>query len=349
MRNPANPPAADRGIGIEAKVAFLKRPDTYADRPAEVQAIETHMSWVFVAGAQVFKLKKPVRLSYLDFSTLAARRRNCSEEIRLNRRLAPGVYLGKVPLNLRADGGLVLDGGGPVVDWLVRMRRLPEERMLDRMLKEHTLGVGQLPRLAALLARFYARAPRVAWPPGTYAQRLRQGLENNAAALLLRRYGLPPACIRAVLAAQREFVARRSGLLEERIRAGHVVDGHGDLRPEHICLEPVPVIIDCLEFNRGMRLLDAADELAFLALECERLGSAASGRRIFELYARLSGDAPPTDLVDFYKSCRACLRAKLAVWHVDEENPADAGKWTALAREYLGLAEKYSHAFGLPN
>lgn len=348
LRDHANGLSTDLDIGIEAKVAFLKRPEAYSHRPAEVRAIETHMSWVFLAGSLVYKLKKAVRYSYLDFSSLPARRRNCSEEIRLNRRLAPGVYLGKVSLTLAPEGGLTLGGAGPVVDWLVKMRRLPEERMLDRLLREHTLVAGDLPRLVTVLTRFYARARRAAWPPIAYARRLRQGLESNAAALLHPHYGLPADRICAILAAQRAFLASRSDLLLDRVRAGHVIDGHGDLRPEHICLERVPMIIDCLEFSRELRLLDAADELAFLALECERLGSREAGYILFDLYSRLSGDSPPPELVHFYKSCRACLRAKLAVWHLDEKDVRAPEKWSALALEYLDLAEKYCSALTPP-
>lgn len=341
LRDQANERGTGQDVGIETKVTFLKCPEAYSHRPPEVRAIETHMSWVFLAGPLVYKLKKPVRYSYLDFSTLPARRRYCSEEIRLNRRLAPGVYLGKVALTRSPEGRLRLGGTGPVVDWLVKMRLLPEERMLDRLLLEHALAPGDLPKLVAVLTRFYGRARRVAWPPGVYVQRLRQGLESNAAALLLPRYGLPAGRIRAVLAAQRTFLTSNTHLLEARVRAGHIVDGHGDLRPEHVCLEPIPVIIDCLEFSRELRLVDAADEIAFLALECERLGSQAAGEDLLDLYSRLSGDSPPLELIRFYQSCRACLRAKLAIWHLDEQNLPNPGKWLERTLGYLNLAEKY--------
>ncbi|MBS1188847.1 MAG: hypothetical protein H6R10_639 [Rhodocyclaceae bacterium] len=334
---------SDRDIGIDAKVAFLRAPGAYPGPPDRVETIETHMSWVFLAGDSAYKLKKPVRRSYLDFSTLPARRRNCSEEIRLNRRLAPDVYLDKQPLTLAAGGGLELGGSGAVVDWLVHMRRLPAGRMLDRLLREGAVDSAELRKLAAVLARFYGRAPRIPWPPGAYARHLRRGLEISGAALLHPRYGLPADRIRGILAAQRQFLAHRASLLEERARTGRVVDGHGDLRPEHICLERVPKIIDCLEFNREMRQADAADELAFLALECERLGREDFGPALLELYARLSGDTPAASLVAFYKSCRACLRAKLALWHLDEEKVSQPEKWPALAGQYVELAEKYAY------
>lgn len=345
---PGGPPLPRPDNGTAAKVAFLRRPDAYPDRPAAVRVIETHMSWVFLAGAAVYKLKKPVRYSYLDFSTLPARSRYCSEEIRLNRRLAPGTYLGKVALTRTSEGGFRLGGRGPVADWLVKMRRLPEDRMLGRLIRDRSLAPRDLARLATVLTRFYARARPLDWSPGVYAQRLRQSLEANAAALLSPRYGLPAARIRRVLASQRRFAAAAAAALEERMAAGRVVDGHGDLRPEHVCLERRPVIIDCLEFNADLRVVDPADELGFLALECERLGDAPAGDTLLDLYARLSGDDPPPALVAFYKSCRACLRAKLAVWHLDDGDLPDPGKWRSLALDYLALAEKYAARFSPP-
>lgn len=335
-RNPTTDP------GIEAKVAFLRRPESYGDPALAVEVVETHMSWVFLVGDRAYKLKKPVRHSYLDFSSLAARRRDCSEEICLNRRLAPGVYLGKLPLAVPPGGGLALGGAGTVVDWLVAMRRLARGDMLDIRLRDRTLEPHQLADLATVLARFYHRAAPAPWSPTAYRRRLRQGVENNAAALLLPRYGLPAERVRAVLAAQREFLAAQGRLLELRVLAERVVDGHGDLRPEHISLDGQPVVIDCLEFDRDLRLIDAADELAFLALECERLGSEEAGRRLLEFYGRCAGDTPPQELVAFYKSCRACLRAKLALWHLEEAKVQDPGKWLAQARDYLDLAEKYA-------
>lgn len=347
LPDPASGFPAGPELGIAAKVAFLRRPEAYAGRPAAVEAIETHISWVFLAGDQVYKLKKPVRHGYLDFSTLAARRRDCEREIRLNRRLAPGIYLGKVPLAQAAGGGFALGGSGPVADWLVRMRRLPAERMLDRLLREDAVAAGELAALAQRLAAFYAQAARAPWSPAAYARRLARDLEGNAAALLLPRYRLPGERIRALRAALLRFLAEHGGLLAERVRAGRIVEGHGDLRPEHICLGSVPLVIDCLEFSRDLRRLDVADELAYLALECERLGNEAAGSRLIDLYSRLSGDFPPAALVAFHQSRRACLRAKLAVWHLDEKAPPDPGKWSARALEYLGLAERHCPAFSL--
>ncbi|MBI3915832.1 MAG: hypothetical protein HY322_02345 [Betaproteobacteria bacterium] len=128
-----------REFPITEKVAFLRRPEAYAPAPHRVDVVETHMSWVFLADALVYKLKKPVRYEFLDFSTLEARRLNCQREVELNRRLAPDVYRGTVPLTLRSDGSLRLGGPGTTIEWLVEMRRLPADRMLDAAIRSHSV------------------------------------------------------------------------------------------------------------------------------------------------------------------------------------------------------------------
>jgi aminoglycoside phosphotransferase family enzyme len=132
---------------------------------------------------------------------------------------------------------------------------------------------------------------------------------------------------------------RRDRLFDDRVREGRIVEGHGDLRPEHVCLEATPRIIDCLDFSCDLRTLDSADEIAFLALECERLGAPAVGGALLERYRDRCGDAVPDELVGFYRSCRACIRATLAIRHLDEPVLSRA-KWQAQARDYLELARR---------
>lgn len=145
---------------IEMKLRALRRPDIYEDGAGDVHVVETHMSWVFLVGQHVYKLKKPVRFPFLDFTALEAREENCREEVRLNRRLAPHVYLGVVPLVEKADGSLSLGGEGEVIDWLVRMRRLPQGRMLSSLLGKTDVSGQSIDRLCEVLADFYGKADR---------------------------------------------------------------------------------------------------------------------------------------------------------------------------------------------
>jgi aminoglycoside phosphotransferase family enzyme len=330
---------------LATKVAWLRRPETYPERPRQVLAVETHMSFVFLTERHAYKLKKPVRYEYLDFSTLAARARNCREELRLNQRLAAGVYLDVVPLVVATDGRVYLEAEGEVVEWLVKMRRLPANRMLDAVLREGTLDAADLDRLAGRLAAFYRRCAPEAMRGEDYFARLAETAATNRRVLAQTEYGLDAQLVAAVHDAEQRFLDSARGLLEQRARSGRLIEGHGDLRPEHVCLEDEPVVIDCLEFNREFRIADAADELAFLAMECDRLGAPEVGERVFRAYTAATGDDPPAALIAFYKAVRACLRARLAILHVNELPREAWGKWRALATDYLERAQGYCRVF----
>jgi len=171
-----------------------------------------------------------------------------------------------------------------------------------------------------------------------YRKRLTDDIRANRRELEKPDYALPADLLESITRAQLEFLEQEQELLDRRAQNGKIIEAHGDLRPEHICLEREPVIIDCLEFNRDFRILDTASELAFLALECERLGAPQVGDLILETYSDETGDRPPVQLLAFYKSYHACLRAKIAVWHLKDHVINDAAKWTGRARHYLHLA-----------
>jgi len=340
----AEPARQARDPGLAAKVAFLSQSGAYPESTAQVACVETHMSWVFLLDANAYKLKKPARLPYLDFSTRARRKFFCDEELRLNRRLSDGVYLDVVPLTAGTDGTLRVGGaagskgGADVVDWLVHMRRLPAGRMLDRMIVERSLDEDALRRVVGRLARFYRAAPPVPVAPADYRAQFAAAIRQNRDELVKPRYGLDADEVEATFRRQLEALGRHATLLDGRAAAGRVVEGHGDLRPEHVCLEAQPQFIDCLEFARELRVLDPVDELAFLALECERLGAPWARECIFRTYAEATGDAPPEALVSFYRSYRAGIRARIAAWHLDDPSVQVPAKWIARAGEYLRLA-----------
>jgi hypothetical protein len=338
------PPLPDPGL--EAKVAFLSQPHVYPEPASRVDRVETHMSWVFLTDRHAWKLKKPVAYSYLDFGTERARRIHCAEEVRLNRRLAPHVYLGIVPMTLDGGGRLQLTPDGTVVDWLVKMRRLPAARMLDRLIRERTIHGADLRHVVGTLARFYRDARVVTLTPAAYRARLSEGIAANRCELALPEYGLPPALVEAACARQRALLDQAADLFDRRVEAGRIVEGHGDLRPEHICVGHEIEIIDCLEFAPDLRTADVADELAFLALECERLGAPALRAVIFDAWRDATGDAPPDELVHFYQSYRACVRAKIALWHLREPLLRDQPRWLAQARTYLDLALEHGERCG---
>jgi aminoglycoside phosphotransferase family enzyme len=329
---------------LAAKVAALSRRELYPDPTGSVACTETHMSWVFLTDRHAYKLKKPVRYEHLDFSTPERRRFNCEEEVRLNRRLAAGVYLGVVPLTVDPDRRLRLDGPGRPVDWLVRMRRLPAAGMLDAAIAAGTVRPEEVERIARLLAAFYAAAPHVAVDPDTYRDRFLREIAVNRSELPL--YGLRPGEFETALEHQTRYLARERSLLDARVRQRRIVEGHGDLRPEHVYLGPPAVIIDCLEFSYALRLIDPVDEIGYLALECERLGASSVGERILAAYQARMNDRPPAALLHFYMSFRACVRARLAIWHLRDEVVTDRQKWIDRARDYLRHALRHAEAIG---
>jgi aminoglycoside phosphotransferase family enzyme/predicted kinase len=250
-------------------------------------------------------------LEFLDFSTLERREAACRDELRLNSRLAPDDYLAVLPIACESSGALRLGGTGYVVDWVVQMRRLPGDRMLDRLIQEGKFATSDVERLAEFLAAFYAAATPLDVQPETYVARVEQHVRANRHGLLSTGE-LESAVVRRVHSSQLRLLVSRPLLFAERVSRGKLIDGHGDLRPEHICLLDPPVVFDCIEFSDELRQLDVFDELSFLAMECDRLHARWIGEAVISAYLKRSGDQAPVGLIAFYKSYRACVRAKVA-------------------------------------
>ncbi len=331
----------------EAIVRWLKSPEAYPHRPSAIQHVETHISDVFLADSYAYKLKKPVQYDFLDYTTLSARERACHEELRLNRRLAPDAYLGVVPIAASNGDGFLLGGSGPVVDWLVHMRRLPTELTLDALHRRGELTRQHIDRLAATLVHFYQSLSPVKFAPVQYLERCLAHVQGNAQELRGVQHHLPPGVVQRVHGFQLQLLALRPALFEQRAADGRIVDGHGDLRPEHICLgEPIQ-IFDCIEFSADLRRIDVADELAFLAAECDFLGADWVGPQLLAAYQQ-SGGQPPPILFDFYKSYRACVRAKVAALRADQLAGDAQQAAAAEARQHLTWADKYTAAWLRP-
>jgi len=309
------------------------------------EVIETHFAWIFLTDLHAYKLKKPVRRGRMDYTTIAARKQVCLDELTLNRRLAPTVYLEVLPITRSPDAIFAFGRrrGARVVDWVVKMRRLPAARMLDRAIAARTVRKEDVQSLAAMLTGFFDGAVRQQLSEPRYVERLLERTEQNGRDLRAPDLGLDARCISRIIEMQSAFLEQRTALVGPR--AAHLIDGHGDLRPEHIYLGSAsdsPCVIDCLEFDAELRWVDPAEEIAFLALECRKLGAGPLARALVDHYRAATLTPPSAALMDFYTSQSAMTRAKLAAWHVrDPELARDAALWRSRASSYLRIAARH--------
>lgn len=337
----ATGPADSAEVSAQRKLEALRSVHCYPVAAESVEVIETHFAWVFLVGEYAYKMKKAQAYPFLDLRSIEDRRRNCMQEVQLNRRLAPDVYLGTVPLVLGPQGKLAVGGEGTVVEWLIWMRRLPAQFMLDRAIADGTVTAAALVGIGATLANFYERQPRFFMPADRYLDRLMQRMDEEGAELRAPELQMDESRVNAALAAISSATTSLRAELGHRAMSGIVRDCHGDLRPEHICLQP-PCVIDSLEFSRDLRILDPAEELAFLRLECQIVGAREVGDKVVSAYQEHSGDSFSGRLLDCYQARRALIRAKIVAWHVRDPEVATLAPWIEKAHAYVDLAERHA-------
>ena len=338
--------AREQGLvaGVSPRlVADLLRPEAYpAPHPAQVELRETHVSLVFLTEGDAFKIKKPVRFAFLDFSTLDARRRACEAEVILNARLAAGTYLGLVPVRLDAGGRHHFGPEGEVVDWAVHMLRLPDAFRADERLAARTLTLSHIDALASMLADFHARAgsdaATSAW--GTLDVIARNVQENFDEVDAAKEGLLTPAEAREIEQWQLDFLRDRARTFDRRRSSGHIREGHGDLRLEHVYVgsEGELTIIDCIEFSRRFRCADVCADVAFLAMDLAAHGRVDLAERFLARYARAADDYDLYALVDFYEGYRAYVRGKVATLAARQATGRVRDRALADARRHFTLS-----------
>ena len=331
-------------------VEAMLKPAFYPHRPARVDLVQTHISYVFLAGDEVYKVKKPVRFAFLDFSTLERRSHFCHEEVRLNRRLAGDTYRDVVAICAQ-DGGFALaseDSAG-AVEYAVRMRRLPADRMLVTLLARGAADADLIDAIAARMAAFHAAAdasPEVSrgGDPAVIAGLLEDDFREVDA---LHGDTISAADDTAIRRFCRDFLRTHEAQLRRRQGEGRIRDGHGDLHAEHVCCTDPLIIFDCIEFNPSFRHRDVAAEMAFLAMDLVYHRRADLADRLVARYAELARDPDLPSLVPFYACQRAYIRAKVeslksAEAEVDAEARA-AARQSAVA--HFALAYRYTWAY----
>lgn len=342
-------------------VDALRDPAAYpeAERPSQVEMRETHISWLFFTDAHVYKVKKPVDFGFLDFSTLEERHTFCQEEVRLNRRISPDVYLGVVEIR-RLDGHhrIVTEpsGGssaeaagrrpGELVDYAVKMRRLPEDRWLERLLERGEADEELARRIARRIADFHADARTT--EIGAIDTVRFNTRENFAQTRGYVGTTLDAATHDVVRAYTRGFLDARRELFARRSEEGRVRDGHGDLHAGQVCVENGIDFIDCIEFNRRFRFGDVAADLAFLAMDLDHWGRHDLCRALVDEYVEATGDEELREVLAFYQCYRAYTRGKVASLRLDDPDLDDEGRAEAVetARSYFELARRYAAVEG---
>jgi uncharacterized protein len=332
-------------------VTAMNRPDFYPHPVQGLSHLQTHISHIFLTGSFAYKLKKPVDLGFLDFRTLAQRRHFCLEELKLNRRLAPEVYLEVLAVVDTPPGPALapLDQpGGQVLDYVLKMAQMDTGRMMDLLLDQGQVKESQVREMARVLARFYRQAGR--GPSIDFSgrpQQVRINLEENFRQTEhAEGVTVSPARWQAVADYSLDFLAGQRELFEKRVAGGHIVDGHGDLHSGNINLPEAgrPIIFDCIEFNERFRHQDLACDLAFLAMDLDFHGRQELSAALLEEFVRRSGDHGLAEVLDFYKCYRAVVRAKVFGFMYEDPEVEASERFRDLdkARAYWRLAAGYA-------
>lgn len=318
--------------------AWLCDGASHAERPARVERIDTHSASVFLAGSRAYKMKRAVRYSFLDFSTLERRRQSCEAEVRLNRRTAARLYLGVTAVTRERSGGLALDGAGTPVEWLVVMRRFPQERLLDRMARSGALPGTVVGALADAVSLFHAGAERAPHRGGIAG--MHDVVADNARALSEATAILAASAVAAVNDGCAQALAFHGRRLEGRRAGGFVRQCHGDLHLRNIVLlDGAPTLFDAIEFNDDFACIDVWYDTAFLLMDLLARALPAEANALFNQYLLRTGDVGGLPLLPFFLGCRAAIRAKTSLAAAAlEAGDGRRRDLEARAREYLELA-----------
>ncbi len=331
-------------------IAFLESPESYPHGPTEVRAIQTHISWVFVASPFVFKVKKPVNLGFLDFSTLEKRHYFCRREIELNRRLSPEIYLDAVPI-YETDSVFSFKPPGEIVDYAVKMKELPHGWFLNELLEKNLVGEKEINRVISALHRFYqAETPTPEIEQWGTPEKLKISTDENFAQVEpFIGKTISPSAFEAIHHYTNQFYELNENLFHERIQQHRVLDCHGDLHLDHVHLTPeATTIFDCIEFNDRFRFIDIANDLAFLAMDFHFKGRSDLGNMFLRNAARELGDAGMLRIASFYKCYRAFVRGKVESIQATEKETTNPEEHQKQAARYFRLALGYAGAGAEP-
>lgn len=336
----------------ELQVSYLRdallNPEIYPDHPQAVQFIETHISLLFLTGHYVYKVKKPVNFGFLDFTTLEKRKHFCEEEVRLNRRLSPEIYLGIAKIT-QNKGEILWEGRGEVIEYAVKMKQIPEELLMDKLLEKGQVNVKMIGAVAEKLVDFYATAETSDFIKSfAKPERVKQDTDENFDQTeKYRGVTLPRNVHGDIQNRTNAFFRSKQEIFYQRVASDRIRDCHGDLRLEHIFWGHEISIFDCIEFNERFRYTDVAADLAFLAMDLDYHDREDLSKHLIHTYIEKSDDQNLTEVLDFYKCYRAYVRGKVESFRLDDPNIPEREKKDAQqrAQKYFDLAHRYSQRF----
>ena len=336
---------------MQSIVEALLKPQAYPFRLQKIELIQTQMSFIFLTGDYVYKVKKPVNLGYLDYTTLDKRHFFCHQEIELNRRLCPDVYLAVVPITMSLRGAkrrsnlLCIEGEGKTIEYAVKMRQLPQDRMMDVLLPQGKVSKEMVTRVAEKLVDFHQKAETSSEIAafGKLGVICQNTDENFAQTERYIGVSIPQLFYDHIKSYTEDFIHNNISLFDKRVKEGKIRDCHGDLHAAHICFTDDICIYDCIEFNDRFRYSDVASEVAFLAMDLDRYQQADLSQHLANTYVRLSHDEELLGLLNFYKCYRAYVRGKVESFKLDDPYipEEEKAKVLAVAQRYFDLAESY--------
>lgn len=325
--------------------------ESFPIKPEELTVIQTHISYVFIADETVYKIKKPVNFGFLDFTTLELRKLYCEKEVELNRRLCPDIYLGVVPISQTSEG-YKLENSENIVEYAVKMNRLPENGMMQKILKERALTEKHIDLIIDLLVPFYKKAKtgRGVDEHGSIDTISFNTEENFSQTERFVGRALNKWRYNEIVNWTRAFIRESRTLFETRIKESFIREGHGDLYSANICFDNLKkvYIFDCIEFNERFRCGDVASDIAFLSMDLDFHGYRELSEYFVKTYVEKSGDRDLPKLLDFYKCYRAYVRGKIGCFTSEDTALSEEKRKEALkeAQKYFDLA--YLYAKGKP-
>jgi len=325
-------------------VRALLESQAYPHKPQKIELVQTQMSFILLTGEYVYKIKKPVNLGYLDYTTLEKRLFFCHQELELNRRLCPGAYLAVVPV-VEEKGRFRVEGQDKAIEYAVKMKQLPQDRMMDVLLPRGQVTQEMIARVAEKLMVFHQKAEtnqeiaafgRLDVINHNCDENFAQTEKYIGTSITAEEY-------QHIKNYTDNFIDSNTSLFDKRVKEGKIRDCHGDLHAAHVCFTDDICIYDCIEFNDRFRYSDVASEIAFLAMDLDRYQQAGLSRHLVNAYVGLSHDEELLKLLNFYKCYRAYVRGKVESFKLDDPYIPEEEKAKVLtaARSYFELAESY--------